>query len=187
MLVHVLNKHGQPLMPCKPQKAKKLLKAGKAKPAKGKTGYFTIQLLYGSSGYKQEIAVGIDTGTKRVPIAAVGNNRVYYAKEKILRTDVKKQLADRARYRRTRRNRKTRYREPRFLNRTKTKCSRCGVNNVPKTWKKVKRKNGKSKKKGMFASLSGLLRKPLMVGHNFVGNVKARKDYTRNRIYLHHL
>jgi len=114
---------------------------------KGKTGYFTIQLLYGSSGYKQDIVVGIDTGAKRVPIVAVGNGRTYYAKEKILRTDVKKQLSDRARYRRTRRSRKTRYRKPRFDNRVKTKCARCGVNNVPKRWKKVKRKKGKSLKK----------------------------------------
>ncbi len=51
MLVHVLNKHGKPLMPCEPIKARILLKDGKAKPVKGKTGNFTIQLLYGSSGY----------------------------------------------------------------------------------------------------------------------------------------
>jgi len=133
-------------MPCSPRKARILLRDGKAKPVKGKTGYFTIQLSYGSSGYKQEIVVGIDTGAKRIPIAAVSNSEVYYAKEKILRTDVKKQLSDRASYRRTRRSRKTRYRKPRFLNRTKTKCARCGVNNVPKQWKKVKRKTGKSKK-----------------------------------------
>ena len=68
-----------------------------------------------------------------------------YAKEKILRTDVKKQLSDRARYRRNRRNR-LRYRKPRFDNRVKTKCSRCGINNVPKAWGKKKRKNGKSRK-----------------------------------------
>jgi len=134
-------------MPCSPRKARILLKEGKAKPVKGKTGYFTIQLLYGSSGYKQDIVVGIDTGAKRVPIAAVGNGRAYYAKEKILRTDVKRQLTNRARYRRTRRGRKTRYRKPRFHNRVKTKCAQCGVNNVPKRWKKVKRKNGKSLKR----------------------------------------
>ena len=187
MLVHVLNKHGKPLMPCEPRKARILLREGKAKPVKGKTGYFTIQLLYGSSGYKQEIVVGIDTGSKRVPIAAVGNSKVYYAKEKILRTDVKKQLSDRASYRRTRRNRKTRYRKPRFHNRVKTKYvrfaqrllrepPRCGVNNVPKVWKRVKRKKVKSKKKGMFASLSSLLRKLPMVGQNYVVSVKVKKD-----------
>jgi 5-methylcytosine-specific restriction endonuclease McrA len=147
MLVHVINKHGKPLMPCSRRKARLLLKEGKAKPVKGKTGYFTIQLLYGSSGYKQPIVVGIDTGSSRAPIAAVGNGKVYYAKEKILRTDVKKKLFNRASYRRTRRNRKTRYRKPRFHNRVKTKCARCGRNNVPKRWKKVKRETGKSKKK----------------------------------------
>ncbi|MFQ6115812.1 MAG: RRXRR domain-containing protein [bacterium] len=147
MLVHVLSKDGKALMPCHPAKARILLKEGKAKPIKGKTGYFTIQLLYGSSGYKQVIVVGIDTGAKRVPIAAVGNGKVYYVKEKILRTDVKKQLSDRARCRCARRNRKTRYRKARFHNRVKRKCVRCGVNNVPKVWKKVKRKTGKSKKK----------------------------------------
>ena len=147
MLVHVVNKHGKPLMPCEPRKARLLLKKGQAKPVKGKTGCFTIQLLYGSSGYKQDVVVGIDTGAKRVPIAAIGNDTVYYAKEKILRTDVKKQLSDRARYRSTRRNRKTRYRKPRFHNRVKTKCARCGVNNVPKRWKNIKRKKGKSLKK----------------------------------------
>ena len=204
MLVHVLNRDGKALMPCHPAKARILLREGKAKPVKGKTGYFTIQLLYGSSGYKQDIVVGIDTGAKRVPIVAVGNGITYYAKEKILRTDVKKQLADRARYRRTRRSRKTRYRKPRFHNRVKTKCARCGVNNVPKVWKKVKRKKGKSLKKGMFASLSSLLRKPLTVEHNFVGNVKVKRDgrFTKHnpltpfgrgtreaiisQIYLHH-
>ena len=72
MLVYVLNKHGKPLMPCSPKKARILLEEGKAKPVKGKTGHFTIQLLYGSSGYKQDIVVGIDTGAKRVPMAAVG-------------------------------------------------------------------------------------------------------------------
>ena len=65
MLVHVLNRHGEALnglrqssavlMPCHPAKARILLKEGKAKPVKSKTGHFTIQLLYGSSGYKQEI------------------------------------------------------------------------------------------------------------------------------------
>jgi len=147
MLVHVISKDGKASMPCHPAKARILLKEGKAKPVKGRTGYFTIQLLYGSSGYRQDIVVGIDTGAKRVPITAVGNGKVYYAKEKILRTDVKKQLSNRAGYRRTRRNRKTRYRKPRFLNRVKTKCTRCGVNNVPKRTKKVKRKKGKSLKK----------------------------------------
>ena len=53
MLVYVLNKEGSPLMPCSSAKARKLLKDGKVKIIK--RDIFTIQLLYGSSGYKQEI------------------------------------------------------------------------------------------------------------------------------------
>ena len=50
MLVYILNNQGKPLMPCKPQKARKLLKQNKAKVIKKEP--FTIQLLFGSSGYK---------------------------------------------------------------------------------------------------------------------------------------
>ena len=59
MLVYVLNKEGKPLMPSKPSKARKLLKQGKAKVVKKSP--FTIQLLYGSSGYKQDITLGVDS------------------------------------------------------------------------------------------------------------------------------
>ena len=45
MLVFVKNKHGKNLMPCKPSKARKLLKQKKAKIISYKP--FTIQLLYG--------------------------------------------------------------------------------------------------------------------------------------------
>ncbi len=53
MLVLVINKHQKPLMPCSSAKARRLLKSGKAKVVNRKP--FTIQLLYESSGYKQEI------------------------------------------------------------------------------------------------------------------------------------
>lgn len=49
--VPVFNRHGELLMPCSPAKARHLLEAGKAR-VKSKDP-FTIQLLYGSSGYKQ--------------------------------------------------------------------------------------------------------------------------------------
>ena len=48
MVVYVLNKHGKPLMPCKPAKARHLLNDGKAIVLRREP--FTIQLLYGSSG-----------------------------------------------------------------------------------------------------------------------------------------
>ena len=55
-------------MPCKPQKARKLLKSGKAEIYKYTP--FTIKLKYGSAGYKQPITLGIDAGSKHVGISA---------------------------------------------------------------------------------------------------------------------
>ena len=51
--VYVINKHGRPLMPCSPAKARHLLDAGKAKVKKRTP--FTIQLVYGSSGYTKKL------------------------------------------------------------------------------------------------------------------------------------
>lgn len=45
MLAYVINRHGKPLMPCHPAKARLLLKQGKAKVIKRTP--FTIQLIYG--------------------------------------------------------------------------------------------------------------------------------------------
>lgn len=115
MLVFVINQHGEALMPCKPSKARKLLKQNKAKIA----GYkpFTIQLLYGSSGYKQKVSIGIDLGAKNVGVALQSQNKVIAKGEIELKTDVKSNLGTRKAYRKSRRYRKTRYRKPRFNNR----------------------------------------------------------------------
>ena len=67
--VYVLNRHGRPLMPCTPAKARHLLDAGKAK-VRHRTP-FTIQLLYGSTGYTQEVILGVDAGSKTIGLSAV--------------------------------------------------------------------------------------------------------------------
>src|SRR5215470_7091395 len=54
LFVYVLNCHAEPLMPCQPRKARLLLKEGKARVARMVP--FTLQLLSGSSGYKQEVS-----------------------------------------------------------------------------------------------------------------------------------
>jgi len=51
MLVFVFNKDNRQLMPCTPRKARILLSQGKARVIRKKP--FTIQLLYGSTGYIQ--------------------------------------------------------------------------------------------------------------------------------------
>jgi len=114
ILVFVLNKHGKQLMPCTAGKARRLLKQGKAKIVS--LTPFTIQLPYGSSGYKQDITLGIDAGYKTVGYSAVTASRELIAGELELRTDIKRLLEKRRAYRRDRRNRKW-HRKPRFVNR----------------------------------------------------------------------
>ena len=71
--VYVLNKHGEPLMPCSPGKARILLKQQKARVVKRTP--FTIKLLYGSAGYKQPITLGVDAGSKHVGLSASTEKR----------------------------------------------------------------------------------------------------------------
>ncbi|MBO0783482.1 MAG: HNH endonuclease [Ktedonobacteraceae bacterium] len=117
MFVYVLNCHGNPLMPCQPRKARLLLKQGKAKILRMEP--FTIQLLYGSSGYKQEVSLGIDAGTQHIGIAATTEKVVLFEAEAKPRMDITELLATRQQFRRARRSRKTRYRQARFQNRKK--------------------------------------------------------------------
>ena len=102
-------------MPCTQRKARLLLKQKKAKII----GYkpFTIQLTYATGEAKQDIHVGIDEGARYIGIAITSQNKVLAKGEVELRQDVHYLLTTRAMYRSDRRNRKTRYRKPRFLNR----------------------------------------------------------------------
>ncbi|HEY7420089.1 MAG TPA: RNA-guided endonuclease IscB [Ktedonobacteraceae bacterium] len=118
MFVYVFNRHGQPLMPCRPCKARLLLKSGKAKIARMMP--FTIQLLYGSSGYKQGVSLGIDAGTQHIGVSATSEKGVLFEAEVQPRTDMQELLAIRRAHRVSRRSRKTRYRKARFLNREKS-------------------------------------------------------------------
>lgn len=115
LFVFIQNQHGEPLMPCSPAKARRLLNDGKAKVLR-KTP-FTLKLLYGSSGYKQPVVAGMDAGTQTLGCAAVANGQVVYQSEVKLRSDVSKKMQQRAVYRRNRRGRKTRYRKARWRNR----------------------------------------------------------------------
>ena len=119
MYVYVINKHGQPVMPCRPQKARVLLQKHKATVVKQVP--FTIRLLYGSSGYKQFISLGMDAGSRHIGIAATTGKKILYAEELSPRNDVVKLLSVRRQNRRARRNRKTRHRQARFDNRVSSK------------------------------------------------------------------
>ena len=112
--VYVQNKSDKPLMPTTPRKARLLLQGGKAKIIAYEP--FTIRLLYGSSGYKQPVSLGVDSGYEVIGFSAITETEELLSGELTLLKGHSERLKERSMYRRTRRNRK-RYRKPRFDNR----------------------------------------------------------------------
>jgi len=120
-MVYVLNIDSKPLMPCSNTKARHLLEQGKAIRVKSiSKEIFTIRLTSAVSGYKEEIRLGIDAGSKHIGISASSERREYFSAELELRDDITKLLTARREARRSRRNR-LRYRAPRFDNRVRSK------------------------------------------------------------------
>ena len=101
-------------MPTTPRKARILLKEGKAKIFARNP--FTIQLLYGCRGYTQPVTLGIDAGYKTVGYSAVTEKEELIGGEFKLLEGMSERIAEKRKYRRTRRNR-LRYRKARFDNR----------------------------------------------------------------------
>lgn len=117
-MVYVLNQDGQPLMPTENHaKVRVLLKENKAKVVRRCP--FTIQLLYRSTNYTQEISLGVDAGSKHIGISATTKDKVLFEADVELRNDIVSLLSSRRQLRRSRRNRKLRYRKPRFNNRSR--------------------------------------------------------------------
>lgn len=118
-MVYIQDIDGKPMMPTtRHGKVRRLLKDSKAVVVN--TCPFTIKLMYKTSGYKQEIVLGVDAGTKHVGLSATTKSKELYSSEVILRSDIVELLSTRRESRRTRRNR-LRYRKPRFNNRIKSK------------------------------------------------------------------
>lgn len=118
MLVYVINSNGQPLMPTSRfGKVRRLLKEGKAKCIKRCP--FVVQLQYEAESNVEDITLGVDAGSKHIGLSATTKEKVLYEADIELRNDVVDLLSARREARRTRRNRKTRYRKPRFNNRKK--------------------------------------------------------------------
>lgn len=121
-MVYVLNKDGHPLMPTtRSGRARRLLKAKKAIIVNYQP--FTIQLTYDCPNGIQEVNLGVDAGGKHVGLSATTTKKTLFEAQLELRSDISAKLATRLEFRRNRRNRKTRYRKSRFLNRTGTKKS----------------------------------------------------------------
>ena len=115
-MVYVINKNGQPLMPTENHaKVRVLLKSGKAKVVKKCP--FTIQLLYDSTNHTQKVTFGVDSGSRHIGISATTKDKVLFEADVELRNDIVDLLSTRRELRHSRRNRKIRYRKPRFDNR----------------------------------------------------------------------
>ena len=116
MRVFVLDKNKKPLNPTHPARARKLLKSGRAKALKRFP--FTIVLQDVEGGQTNDCQLKIDPGSKTTGLAILQENQVIWGAELTHRgSQIRDALTSRRQLRRSRRNRKTRYRKPRFLNR----------------------------------------------------------------------
>lgn len=122
-MVYVLDINSEPLMPTERHgKVRRMLREGKAKVVRREP--FTIKLLYEpETKVVQEVNLGVDTGSSKVGVAAVGNGKTLYAAEVTIRNDISKKMDRRAKARRSRRTKKLRYRKPRFNNRRNSTIS----------------------------------------------------------------
>ncbi len=118
--VFVLDANRKPLTPCKPSLARKLLKVGKAKVFR--LYPFTILLKKEVTEDPQPVTLKIDPGSKVTGLAILLDSSLIWVAELAHRPQaIKTLLESRSSLRRGRRSRHTRYRQARFLNRTKPK------------------------------------------------------------------
>lgn len=121
--VFVLSSTKKPLMPCRCARARQLLTSGKA--AVYRQQPFTIILKDRADGDTQPVEVKVDPGSKTTGIAIVGHFEqqgavcLWGANLNHRGQAIKNALESRRSLRRGRRGRKTRYRQARFLNRTR--------------------------------------------------------------------
>jgi len=118
--VFVLDANKVTLTPCHPMRARELLKQGKA--AVYRTRPFTIILKHAieSPRIAETIELKIDPGSKTSGVVVTVNQDVVFAMNLQHHGQlIKKDLDSRRAVRRGRRDRHTRYRKPRFMNRTR--------------------------------------------------------------------
>ena len=122
MRVFVLDKNLKPLDPCHQARARELLDKGRAKVFRRYPFTIVLQDRVFEDSVTHSHRIKIDPGSKVTGIAVVQEEtgRVTNALEVSHRgQQIKNSLESRRSLRRGRRNRKTRYRKPRFLNRTR--------------------------------------------------------------------
>jgi 5-methylcytosine-specific restriction endonuclease McrA len=112
--VCVIDATGRPLLPTHPARARQLLTQGKATLVQRVP--FAIRLNRMIEGPVRQLCIGIDDGATAVGLAVVDSalHEVVLAGEIRLRQDVPRKMEQRKNYRRARRSRNTRHRQPRF-------------------------------------------------------------------------
>ena len=117
-VISVLDENKKTLMPCSEKRVRKLLERKEAKPYWHKGVFCIILQRPPRTRYKQEVAVGIDPGSKFEGLTVKSEAHTLLNIQTEAKTDVKKKVENRSDLRRSRRGRKLRYRRPRF-NRTR--------------------------------------------------------------------
>lgn len=107
---------GEPLMPCTPAKARKLIKTKRATVVKNYP--FVIQLTFECENQVQDVHLGIDTGYGNIGFSAITTKKELYCGTLILDNRTAIRLIKRKNYRMLKR-RKLRNRKKRFLNKKK--------------------------------------------------------------------
>ncbi len=115
-MVFVLDTNRKPLSPCHSAVARKLLRQGKARIFK-KYPFTIILNEEKENDFNQEYRLKIDYGSRHTGLAVLQNNNVIWMAQIQHRTNIKNKLDDRRSFRRRRRSKNLRYRQPRFLNR----------------------------------------------------------------------
>ena len=91
--VYVVSKSGKPLMPTKRLgKVRRLLKSGKAKVFRYEP--FTIQLLYETTEYTQDVTLGVDAGYQTVGFSATTETEELIAGELELLSEMSERLKE---------------------------------------------------------------------------------------------
>lgn len=122
-MVAVISNSGIPLMPTTEYRARRLLKKGRAEIFLYRP--FTIKILDREDGITQSIEYKCDTGYQYIGISICSDKREFINEQRDMLLDEVEKHTKCRKYRRTRRNRKTRYRKARWNNR-KGKISKDG-------------------------------------------------------------
>lgn len=119
--VAVISASDKKLMPTNSYRARKLLKKGRAVVYKYRP-VFTIRLLDREDGETQPMEYCCDTGYQHIGVSVKSRKHEYVNRQYDLLSDETEHHNDCRKYRRDRRNRKTRYREARWNNRKSLIC-----------------------------------------------------------------